>query len=208
MGGAPAGRRGSSAVTASGAPEGHAGRRRRAAPLAVFLRAETALAPLLSRHVSCRRRPLTKPCNCKCARNSGSNEKFSEGSLSASSMQLVLGGPKRRARRGRQRGTPALGLAFGNERRDARCTAQVSRLAAQHQQHEPNCGTRRAPPAPGGQTNKQVGGARAARPSPRRVRCVLGFQPPAIAPCVWPERARTRHARLARRSPQPWPLQN
>ena len=204
MGGAPAGRR----VRARSRPVAHQkatqGRRRRATPLTVSSTRRGAAGAVFSLGtVPAAGRPLTKPCNCNAPEMAAPMR-----NLSASSMQLETEGPKRRARRGRQRGTPTKGLllATTRERVMPALPTVIKPLSSPAPAARAHL-RRRAPPAPGGQT----GGARAARPTYlltyllRRpvCCCVLGFHPDRS----WPERHGT-HARRTPNSlqPQPWPL--
>ena len=194
MGGAPAGRR----VRARSRPVAHQkatqGRRRRATPLTVTVsstRRGAARAVFSLGTVPAAGRPLTKPCNCNAPEMAAPMR-----NLSASSMQLETEGPKRRARRGRQRGTPTKGLLLATTRE--RVMPALPTVIKPLSSPAPAARThlrRRAPPAPGGQT----GGARAARPTYlltyllRRpvCCCVLGFHPDRS----WPERhTRETHA--------------
>ena len=194
MGGAPAGRR----VRARSRPVAHQkatqGRRRRATPLTVTVsstRRGAAGAVFSLGTVPAAGRPLTKPCNCNAPEMAAPMR-----NLSASSMQLETEGPKRRARRGRQRGTPTKGLllATTRERVMPALPTVIKPLSSPAPAARAHL-RRRAPPAPGGQT----GGARAARPTYlltyllRRpvCCCVLGFHPDRS----WPERhTRETHA--------------
>ena len=194
VGGAPAGRR----VRARSRPVAHQkatqGRRRRATPLTVSSTRRGAAGAVFSLGtVPAAGRPLTKPCNCNAPEMAAPMR-----NLSASSMQLETEGPKRRAPRGRQRGTATKGLLLATTRErvmPALPTVIKPLSSPQHQQHEPTCGAAplRHPGA------KQTGGARAARPTYlltyllRRpvFCCVLGFHPDRS----WPERhTRETHA--------------
>jgi hypothetical protein len=112
VGGAPAGRR----VRARSRPVAHQkatqGRRRRATPLTVSSTRRGAAGAVFSLGtVPAAGRPLTKPCNCNAPEMAAPMR-----NLSASSMQLETEGPKRRAPRGRQRGTATKGLLLATTR--------------------------------------------------------------------------------------------